>query len=354
MKYYNLDLKNKKQLLNLKNRFDGNLVYGAKKFHNKTFRTGKGPANGKIVKELKKIISKKNHNIIIKKHWENINYCPLCKSKNRNFYLRRFCLDIYECLNCGLGYLSPRVKYKKAIELYSNEKTNVPIYSSKTNISMDKIKYRYGLSIINKLGSKKNKCLDLGTGRGIFLDTANKLGWEECYGTDANKNWNKFFKEKKGTTLINSSWENLQEINFKSRFDLITMWDALEHAYNLKYLMKFINLNLSKNGYFMIVVPNFHSLATKMIRNISPTFAWKHTLYFSQTSLNFFAKKFNLKCIHFETVVSEIDNIKSYMSGKWPYYGYGDPKNIFKFITPKLIHENLLGSRILAVFKKKK
>ena len=46
------------------------------------------------------------------------------------------------------------------------------------------------------------------------------------------------------------------------------------------------------NGYFMIVVPNFHSLATKMIRNISPTFAWKHTLYFSQTSLNFLAKKF--------------------------------------------------------------
>ena len=53
-------------------------------------------------------------------------------------------LEIKECENCGLGYLSPRVKFKTAVKLYSNEKTNVPIYSSKTNIKMDKIKYKYG------------------------------------------------------------------------------------------------------------------------------------------------------------------------------------------------------------------
>ena len=120
------------------------------------------------------------------------------------------------------------------------------------------------------------------------------------------------------------------------------MWDALEHTYDLNYLMKFVTKNLKKNGYFMILVPNFNSLATKLMRNLSPTFNWKHTLHFNEESLKILSKKYNLKCVHFETVVSEIDNIKSYLSGKWPYDGYGDPENHFKFITPEFLHQKNL------------
>tara|TARA_A100001234_G_scaffold107286_1_gene94230 strand:+ start:1215 stop:2279 length:1065 start_codon:yes stop_codon:yes gene_type:complete len=351
MKFFKINLKNKKQLLTLKNKFDGNLVFGSKKFHKSTYRTGKGPANGKIVEELKKIVSKRNNDERLNKYWEEVKNCPICKSKKRSLFTKRFCLEIKECENCGLGYLSPRVKFKTAVKLYSNEKTNVPIYSSKTNIKMDKIKYKYGLSIINKLGSNQKRCLDLGTGRGIFLEVANNLGWEQCYGFDVNKNWKKKFIEKKGISLINSEWEKINNIYIQNKFDLITMWDAFEHTYDLDYLTKFIKKNLSSNGYFLILVPNFHSLATKTIRSLSPTFAWKHTLYFSKKSLNFWAKKNKMKNIFFETVVSEIDNIKSYFSGKWPYDGYGDPKNIFKNITPEFIHNNHLGSRILAIYK---
>ena len=45
---------------------------------------------------------------------------------------------------------------------------------------------------------KKIRCLDLGDmRRGVFLNIAKKLGWQECYGVDANKNWSKIFTEKK-------------------------------------------------------------------------------------------------------------------------------------------------------------
>jgi hypothetical protein len=53
-----------------------------------------------------------------------------------------------------------------------------------------------------------------------------------------------------------------------------------------------------------------------------------------------------------ETVITEIDNIKSYMSGEHPYHGYGDPDGLFDFITPEYIHRNFLGSRILAIYRK--
>lgn len=351
MKYLKIDLKNSKKLLSLKNKFDGNLVFGGKKFNKSTNRTGKGPANGLMVSELKKIVSKKNENIRLEKYWEEVKNCPLCKSKKRERFATRFCLEIQECKKCGLAYLAPRVKFKAAIRLYSNEQTGIPIYSSKTNIKMDKIKYRYGLSIINSLGTKQKRCLDLGTGRGTFLNVARDLGWEQCYGFDVNKNWKNNFTEKKGINLINSEWEKINDIYIKNKFDLITMWDAFEHTYDLNYLTRFIKKNLSNEGYFLILVPNFHSLVTKTIRGLSPTFSWKHTLYFSKESLDYWAKKNNMRNIFFETVISEIDNLKSYFSGKQPYSGYGDPLNIFDKITPEFIHKNHLGSRILAIYK---
>ena len=72
--------------------------------------------------------------------------------------------------------------------------------------------------------------------------------------------------------------------------------------------------------------------------------------YFNEESLKILSKNI-FTIIHFETVVSEIDNIKSYLSGKWPYDGYGDPENHFKFITPEFLHQKKLGSRILALYK---
>ena len=55
--------------------------------------------------------------------------------------------------------------------------------------------------------------------------------------------------------------------------------------------------------------------------------------------------------VHIETAISEIDNVKSYLSGEYPYHGYGDPDHLFDFITPKYLHDNLLGSRLIGVFR---
>ena len=53
-----------------------------------------------------------------------------------------------------------------------------------------------------------------------------------------------------------------------------------------------------------------------------------------------------------ETSISEIENVKSYMNGAWPYSGYGDPDRNFDFITPSFLHENMLGSRLIGVFRR--
>ena len=98
------------------------------------------------------------------------------------------------------------------------------------------------------------------------------------------------------------------------------------------------------------MVPNSLSLATRLMRNMSPTFSWKHVNHFTEKSLSTLFVNHGFKFEFKETVISEIDNIKSYMSGEYPYHGYGDPEQIFEFITPEYIHDNMLGSRLIGVF----
>ena len=94
------------------------------------------------------------------------------------------------------------------------------------------------------------------------------------------------------------------------------------------------------------------SLATRMIREESPCFNWKHTHYFHPDTLSLILKDQGFELLHMETVITEIDNIKSFLNWQHPYSGSGDPENIFSHITPEYIHKNLMGSRIIAIAKR--
>jgi predicted SAM-dependent methyltransferase len=129
------------------------------------------------------------------------------------------------------------------------------------------------------------------------------------------------------------------------------MWSVLEHLYDLHTILNAIKKLIKPNGLLFILVPNVESLATRLIREMSPTFAWKHLSHFSSKSLKYLMAQHGFEQIFFETVISEIDNIKSYMSGEYPYHGFGYPEGLFDIITPEYIHKNNLGSRMISVFR---
>ena len=126
----------------------------------------------------------------------------------------------------------------------------------------------------------------------------------------------------------------------------------LEHLYNLHPTIESLKRLLRPRGLLFVLVPNADSLATRLMREKSPTYGWKHLSHFTPATLRRLMDMHGLACEFHETVISEIDNIKSYMSGEYPYHGYGDPKGLFDFITPDWLHRNFLGSRQIAVFRK--
>ena len=149
---------------------------------------------------------------------------------------------------------------------------------------------------------------------------------------------------------IQSSFEKLDHGKLGTNYDAISMWNVFEHLYDVHAMLESMKSLLRPGGLFLLMIPNVESLASRIIRAQSPTFNWKHVHHFCVRSLRRLMREHGYREVHLETVVTEIDNVKSYLSGEHPYHGFGDPSGLFDFITPEYLHDHLLGSRILAVF----
>ncbi len=353
------DLNDSLSRLEAKNQFDGHLVYGSKKFHTSTNRsTAKkdGPADGKMHKEQELVVKQTHEEAYerIAEFWEDVNECPICGSQERSFFLTRFALDIYRCEDCTHHYMHPRIKFDKLVSLYAQDQTAHQIYVSESQVNIDIVKSQYGLMLLDKLGvPDQGKIMDLGCGSGKFLATAAKHGWKECIGVDANPTFKDFHgANDDGVRFIYSSFEELDKQAIGEDYSAITLWNVLEHLYDLKAIVRQIHSLLKKDGLLFIMVPNVQSLATRLIREKSATFNWKHVAHFSPQSLGKLMEDAGFETALMETSISEIENVKSYMNGRWPYSGYGDPDGNFDFITPQYLHDRMMGSRLIGVFRK--
>lgn len=348
-------MRNKKNRLRKKNLFDGNLQFGAAAFHEKTHRTGHDrPASGGLVPEHAKIVIDTGIERYqrIGDFWEVVDRCPVCTGVDHQFLFRRLGLDIWRCNDCHHGFQNPRITFNKATEIYSDDKTAADIYTEPIQKAIDRIKYSYGLELIDHLiGQGRRKLLDVGCGAGVFLEVAYSKGWAECIGIDVNSRYQSEYKKQTGVQFINSSFEKLDKSILGNSYDCISMWNVLEHLYNPSAMVQELKSMLRKDGLLFIMVPNINSLATRIIRDKSATFNWKHVSHFCAQSLKQLMTQNGLEQIHLETAITEIDNVKSYLSGAEPYGGYGDPEKLFEFITPKYLHENLLGSRLIGIFR---
>jgi len=350
------DINQFNERLQFVNQFDGNLVFGAKKFHETTNRTGSGRPSSEnvLVPEHAQVVVDTGVDRYQRKPdlWEDVNLCPVCKSPKRHFFLSRMALDIYRCEECSHRYLHPRIKFEKAIQIYGNDKTAADIYTTKTQINLDEVKYQYGFDLISQLKPPaQEKVLDIGCGAGTFLKVAYKNNWKYCVGVDPNDNYKGSYQNIEGVQFINGNFEALEPEKIGDNYDCISMWSVLEHLYDINSILATLKKMLKPKGLLFILVPNVESMATKLMRSMSPTFNWKHVSHFSPQSLKALMQKHQFNCVFFETVITEIDNIKSYLSGEYPYYGYGDPKGTFDFITPEFIHKNHLGSRMIGIFR---
>lgn len=150
--------------------------------------------------------------------------CILC-GNNQVISLYSFGVtEIVKCSKCGLVYKISNVSKQDLLNFYSNIYYNCE-QQKRVNLAKLKIYLKTIEMLVNRFKPKKKCCnlLDIGCADGFFLVLAN------TYGIEISKEAVKTAKRQvKGKTVIYD--KPLKELNFPNGFfDIVTLWDVLDH-----------------------------------------------------------------------------------------------------------------------------
>lgn len=207
--------------------------------------------------------------------------------------------QIVKCRNCGLVYVNPRLKSNYIVEGYSKGSDENFVGQVKEREKT----FKKSMRLIEKYIEKKGRLLDVGTAGGSFLAVAKKKGWQ-VEGIEPNKWLCKWCKKH---YAINIRCGTLETISFKKQsFDLVTLWDVLEHIpYPANSL---INLNrlLKKNGYIVVNYPDIDSSIAKLMGRRWIFLLTVHLWYFTPKTITKLLEKCGFKVIkikkHWQTL----------------------------------------------------
>lgn len=236
---------------------------------------------------------------------EKVN-CIICDMDNTKRLLVKNSFNIVMCRNCSLIYINPRPTAEELINFYLSKtdrnKSYQKINGDRKNI--EKLENR--LNIIEKFSENRGKILDIGCSTGLFLKIARDVDWE-VYGNDIDEDKIKYAKENYG---LDVQCRELIETKFPDDyFDVVTLFDSLEHMTEPLNTLKEISRILNQNGILLLSTPNIGGLLPRLTyilfaRTIG---AWEHPtppahLYqFSKRTIKRLLEKAGYKVIKFTT-----------------------------------------------------
>ena len=183
-------------------------------------------------------------------------------------------LEIYQCSKCGLiqHNLKPVSYYKKVIRAvsFSQEMTNFRLKQLDDWIN----KY----SLINK------SILEVGSGRGEYLDLFKKIGVKKIYGLEFEAKNIEHIQSKENNATQGYLEHGLKNIKGQP-FDAFAIFSFMEHWPNPKLGIDTLIKFLKPNAYGLIEVPNFDMIKEK---GLYTEFTVDHIFYFDHKSLSNF------------------------------------------------------------------
>jgi len=206
--------------------------------------------------------------------------------------------QIVKCKNCRLIYVNPRITPEKIIEGYSEGSDEKFISQAKGREKT----FNRALKVVEKY-VRIGKLLDIGTAGGSFLAAAKKRGWQ-VNGIEPNKWLCDWGKKNYGIEIKQGT---LEKNNFEAgSFDLVTLWDVLEHVPDPTDTLTRVNKLLKMNGSLVVNYPDIDSSVAKLMKRKWVFILTVHLFYFTPTTIRKLLEKCGFEVIiikkHWQTL----------------------------------------------------
>lgn len=207
-------------------------------------------------------------------------------------------VDYIQCPNCKFIFIPPYERVNVNYENYKNEKIyeEVKKQSLYLKIARNKLK----LSYLKKYLPKDASILDIGSGWGHFVYTCEQLGYT-AQGIEMAKDSYTYSIKELG---IHAAQGNFLTFNFKGRrFDMITLWDVLEHIDLCDVVISKCYKLLKPGGYIVFHVPQLDSKIAKYYGINWQCIGLDHVNYFTTKTATHLLNRFGFKVVKIKSSI---------------------------------------------------
>jgi 2-polyprenyl-3-methyl-5-hydroxy-6-metoxy-1,4-benzoquinol methylase len=186
--------------------------------------------------------------------------------------------NIWKCRSCGLIFQEPTFTDDELENAYGGGEDARYFEQLSQRVSLfEKI-----LRKMEEFTSPPGRLLDIGCNAGIFLDVAQRSGWK-VEGIELSK-WAAWEAKKRYGVRVKVS--DFESVKYKSKyFDVITMWDVLEHYIDPVVALKKARKLLKDDGVIALSTINIDSWFSKILGRHWTWLIRIHLWYFTRDTL---------------------------------------------------------------------
>lgn len=191
--------------------------------------------------------------------------CMLCRESEHKFLFRKADYELVECSNCGLAFIANPPNEEQVAALYTaradyHDELLDP--SSRSFARMRRIA-RQHLRMLRRSVAEPDgvRLLDIGCSSGLFLAEARRQGYD-VYGVELSPETAQFARSHFRLPVHTGSYEYA---GFeKGSFDVITLFDVIEHMVDPFMELKRVREYLKPGGLLLQSTPNIDGLFPRL------------------------------------------------------------------------------------------
>lgn len=214
--------------------------------------------------------------------------CIVCEQEKRIPYANKNGFDVVRCGGCGTLFLHPLPEDGIARAVYSREyfagatRGHGYIDYDADKEAMRTVFEKHVRNFEDKLGAK-GKIFDVGAATGFFMKIAEARGWR-TEGIDISE----YAAERGRKDGLNIKAGTLERAELpRNTYDVVTMWDVIEHMSNPSADLLRVREMLRSNGLLAINTPDSGSLYAKILGSRWHLFVPpEHIWYFNRRSIS--------------------------------------------------------------------
>jgi len=184
---------------------------------------------------------------------------------------------IVQCRECGLQFRSPREDEDTILSWYGDVEDLVYLAEEPARVAT----FSRALDQLEKRVPKRGPLLDVGCYTGVFLDVAAKRGWPVT-GVEPSR-WAGDVARRRGFT-VHSGTVTTAPLVPKS-FDVVTMWDVVEHLTDPVAVLARARELTSDDGWLVAATLNVEAWIARLMGRRWPWYMRMHLIYYTRQTL---------------------------------------------------------------------